>query len=153
MVVIRLRHGPDNDEKDFDEVGLSSTSSRHCGGGGSDKSSIKPLNKDLNDSIDSLEEKNPDIIPQNNGDDEYQDEERAFERLNNVSIRTYSQLPSPNPNNPRNSYDTYKSQKSVSISIFYYAKITVHAAYLITDNGRNQLLLSPLQRAGTEKHI
>lgn len=114
VIVIRLRHGPDADDKEFDEVGLSSSSSRHGGGGGSDKGSIKPLNKDLNDSVDSLEEKNPDIIPQNNGDDEYQDEERAFDRLNNVSIRTYSQLQSPN-NPMRNSYDTYKSQKSVSI--------------------------------------
>lgn len=54
----------------------------------------------MNDSVDSLEEKNPDIIPQNNAEDEYQDEERAFERLNNApSVRVYSRLQSPNQTN------------------------------------------------------
>lgn len=118
VVVIRLRGGGDSDDKDCDDsggLGLSS-SGRRCVSTSGDKASTEPLNKDLNDSIDSLEEKNPDIIPQNNGDDDYQDEERAFERLNNAPIRTYTRLQSPVTGTlGRNgSYDTYKSQKSVS---------------------------------------
>ncbi|XP_030760740.1 uncharacterized protein LOC115885857 [Sitophilus oryzae] len=59
----------------------------------------------MNDSVDSLEEKNPDIIPQNNADDEYQDEERAFERLNNTpSMRIYSRMQSPNSQTKNGSY-------------------------------------------------
>lgn len=112
VVVIRLRGGDGNDDKDCDEGGISS-SSRH-GGAGGDKASTEPLNKDLNDSVDSLEEKNPDIIPQNNAEDDYQDEERAFERLNNASVRTYSRLQSPSNPGRNSCYDTYKPQKSVS---------------------------------------
>lgn len=119
VVVIRLRGGGDSDDKDCDDsggLGLSS-SGRRCVSTSGDKASTEPLNKDLNDSVDSLEEKNPDIIPQNNGDDDYQDEERAFERLNNAPIRTYTRLQSPVTGTlGRNgSYDTYKSQKSVSL--------------------------------------
>ncbi|CAH1116566.1 unnamed protein product [Phaedon cochleariae] len=94
VVVIRLRGGGDRDDKDYDDSGLSS-SGRRCTAANSDKASTEPLNKDLNDSVDSLEEKNPDIIPQNNAEDEYQDEERAFERLNNATMRAYSRLQSP----------------------------------------------------------
>lgn len=114
VVVIRLRGGGDSDDKDCDDGGLSSTS-RRCVAASGDKASTEPLNKDLNDSVDSLEEKNPDIIPQNNADDDYQDEERAFERLNNAPIRTYTRLQSPSNLGRNGSYDTYKSQKSVSI--------------------------------------
>lgn len=110
VIVIRLRGGDGSDDKDCDDGGMTS-SSRASGG---DKASTEPLNKDLNDSVDSLEEKNPDIIPQNNADDDYQDEERAFERLNNASVRTYSRLQSPNNPSRNSCYDTYKSQKSVS---------------------------------------
>ncbi|GLV36591.1 sidestep VIII [Carabus blaptoides fortunei] len=111
VVVIRLRGGGDTDDKDCDDGGLSSTS-RRCVAASGDKASTEPLNKDLNDSVDSLEEKNPDIIPQNNADDDYQDEERAFERLNNAPIRTYTRLQSPSNLGRNGSYDTYKSQKS-----------------------------------------
>lgn len=121
VIVIRLRNGSDPDEKECDDGGLSS-SSRHGGGTGGDKASTEPLNKDLNDSVDSLEEKNPDIIPQNNADDDYQDEERAFERLNNASVRTYSRLQSPNNPGRNSCYDTYKSQKSVSV--FYINSVS-----------------------------
>ncbi|XP_050301168.1 nephrin isoform X2 [Anthonomus grandis grandis] len=97
VVVIRLRGGGDRDDKEFDDGGLSSAGRRCVAGNNSDKASTEPLNKDMNDSVDSLEEKNPDIIPQNNGDDDFQDEERAFERLNNApSVRVYSRLQSPN---------------------------------------------------------
>ncbi|KAL1513805.1 hypothetical protein ABEB36_003164 [Hypothenemus hampei] len=97
VVVIRLRGGGDRDDKDYDDGGLSSSGRRCVAGNNSDKASTEPLNKDMNDSVDSLEEKNPDIIPQNNAEDEYQDEERAFERLNNApSVRVYSRLQSPN---------------------------------------------------------
>lgn len=94
VVVIRLRGGGERDDKDYSDGGPSP---RRCvPGSGGDKASTEPLNKDLNGSIDSLEEKNPDIIPQNNGEDDYQDEERAFERLNNAPLRVYSRMASPN---------------------------------------------------------
>jgi hypothetical protein len=94
VVVIRMRGGGERDDKDYDDGGLSS-SGRRCVAGNADKASTEPLNKDLNDSVDSLEEKNPDIIPQNNGEDDYQDEERAFERLNNAPVRVYGRMHSP----------------------------------------------------------
>lgn len=113
-MVIRLRGGGDRDDKDYDDGGLSS-SGRRCVAGNSDKASTEPLNKDLNDSVDSLEEKNPDIIPQNNGEDEYQDEERAFERLNNAAtLRVYSRMQSPNSQTKNGSYDGY-GPKTVSL--------------------------------------
>ncbi|KAF7280023.1 hypothetical protein GWI33_006456 [Rhynchophorus ferrugineus] len=105
VVVIRLRGGGERDDKDYDDGGLSSTGRRCVAGNNSDKASTEPLNKDMNDSVDSLEEKNPDIIPQNNADDEYQDEERAFERLNNApSVRVYSRMQSPNSQTKNGSY-------------------------------------------------
>ncbi|KAJ8957703.1 hypothetical protein NQ318_017598, partial [Aromia moschata] len=108
VAVIRLRSGADRDDKDYDDGGLSSAG-RRCvaGGGGGDKASTEPLNKDLNDSVDSLEEKNPDIIPQNNAEDEYQDEERAFERLNNAALRAYGRVQSPNGQSKKGTYDGY----------------------------------------------
>lgn len=112
-----MRGGGDRDDKDYDDGGLSS-SSRRCVAGNADKASIEPLNKDLNDSVDSLEEKNPDIIPQNNGEDDYQDEERAFERLNNASLRVYSRLQSPNSIEKNGSYDAF-GPKTVSSNDFY----------------------------------
>lgn len=113
VIVIRVRGGGDRDDKDYDDGGLSS-SSRRCAAGNGDKASTEPLNKDLNDSVDSLEEKNPDIIPQNNGEEDvYQDEERAFERLNNAPLRVYSRLQSPNNTNKNGPYDGYIT-KSVS---------------------------------------
>ncbi|ENN74700.1 hypothetical protein YQE_08817, partial [Dendroctonus ponderosae] len=100
ILVVKLRRRGHRDEKDFDDGGLSSAGRRCVAGSNSDKASTEPLNKDMNDSVDSLEEKNPDIIPQNNAEDEYQDEERAFERLNNApSMRVYSRLQSPNQTN------------------------------------------------------
>uniref|UniRef100_A0A6P7GWC0 Hemicentin-1-like isoform X2 n=1 Tax=Diabrotica virgifera virgifera TaxID=50390 RepID=A0A6P7GWC0_DIAVI len=107
VVVIRLRGGGERDDKEYDDGGLASTG-RRCVAGNSDKASTEPLNKDLNDSVDSLEEKNPDIIPQNNADDEYQDEERAFERLNNTTMRVYNRMQSPSSQLKNNgSYEGY----------------------------------------------
>ncbi|KAJ8975935.1 hypothetical protein NQ317_014895 [Molorchus minor] len=107
VVVIRLRGGGERDDKDYDDGGLSSAG-RRCAAGNGDKASTEPLNKELNDSVDSLEEKNPDIIPQNNGEDEYQDEERAFERLNNTAtLRAYSRMQSPNTQAKNGTYDGY----------------------------------------------
>lgn len=111
VIVIRLRGGGERDDKDYDDGGLSSTG-RRCVAGNGDKASIEPLNKDLNDSVDSLEEKNPDIIPQNNGDDDYQDEERAFDRLNNAPLRVYSRIQSPNNIGKNGPFDGYS--KTVS---------------------------------------
>ncbi|XP_066142954.1 nephrin isoform X3 [Euwallacea fornicatus] len=118
VVVIRLRGGGDRDDKDYDDGGLSSSGRRCVAGNNSDKASIEPLNKDMNDSVDSLEEKNPDIIPQNNADDEYQDEERAFERLNNApSVRVYSRL--HNPNNQTNNGINYGKPTQTSTELTY----------------------------------
>lgn len=115
VIVIRLRGGGERDDKDYDDGGLSSAG-RRCVAGNGDKASIEPLNKDLNDSVDSLEEKNPDIIPQNNGDDDYQDEERAFDRLNNAPLRVYSRLQSPNNAGKNGPFDGYS--KTVSFYTF-----------------------------------
>ncbi|XP_066262993.1 nephrin isoform X3 [Euwallacea similis] len=118
VVVIRLRGGGDRDDKDYDDGGLSSSGRRCVAGNNSDKASIEPLNKDMNDSVDSLEEKNPDIIPQNNADDEYQDEERAFERLNNApSVRVYSRL--HNPNSQTNNGINYGKPTQTSTELTY----------------------------------
>ncbi|XP_017775173.1 PREDICTED: uncharacterized protein LOC108561652, partial [Nicrophorus vespilloides] len=116
VVVIRLRGGGENDDKDYDDGGLSS-SGRRCVAGSGDKASTEPLNKDLNDSIDSLEEKNPDIIPQNNMEEDYQDEERAFERLNNASLRTYSRMQSPKLRNIPYDYKTNDEITYAELSI------------------------------------
>nr|XP_023018415.1 carcinoembryonic antigen-related cell adhesion molecule 1-like isoform X2 [Leptinotarsa decemlineata] len=136
VIVIRLRDGGDNDEKDYDDGGLSS-SGRRCVAGNGDKASTEPLNKDLNDSIDSLEEKNPDIIPQNNGEEEYQDEERAFERLNNSTLRAYSRMQSPISQIKNNgSYDGYVgktipqviyNQQCIPMSVIRRQEPTVYA--------------------------
>nr|CAI5853032.1 unnamed protein product [Callosobruchus analis] len=88
VVVIRLRGGGDRGDKDYDDTELANNSR----------------------STDSLEEKNPDIIPQNNAEDEYQDEERAFERLNNITIRSYSRIQSPNNQLKNENYITKHQQ-------------------------------------------
>lgn len=106
VVVIRLRGGGERDDKDYDDGGLSSTHRRSVGI--SDKASTEPLNKDLNGSVDSLEEKNPDVIPQKNGEDEYQEEERAFERLNNASLGVYTRVQSPS--NKNSNYDCFPTR-------------------------------------------
>ncbi|KAK9874036.1 hypothetical protein WA026_002389, partial [Henosepilachna vigintioctopunctata] len=108
VVVIRIRGGGDRDDKDYDDGGLSMAGRSVLRHG--DKASTEPLNKDLNDSMDSLEEKNPDIIPQSNGDDDYQDEERAFERLNNAPLRILSRMQSPSNQAKNGSYDKYNKK-------------------------------------------
>lgn len=104
IVIIRLRGGGIHDDN-YKDARLSS-SNRECDRN-SDKTSMQPLNKDLNSSADSLEEKNPDIVPQNNGDSEYQEEERAFERLNNAPPRTYARLQSAVDSRRGCSYEDY----------------------------------------------
>ncbi|KYB26261.1 hypothetical protein TcasGA2_TC033687 [Tribolium castaneum] len=133
VVVIRLRGGGERDDKDYDDGGLSS-SGRRCVAGNGDKASTEPLNKDLNDSVDSLEEKNPDIIPQNNAEDDYQDEERAFERLNNAPLRVYSRMQSPNNQTKNGGYDGYKTmphviynQQAIPMSVIRRQEPTVYA--------------------------
>ena len=125
VVVIRLRGGGDRDDKDYDEAGLGlSPNGRRCVSGvsNSDKASTEPLNKDLNDSVDSLEEKNPDIIPQNNGDDDYQEDERAFERLNNASS-LYRRLSPGGGNFIKNGPYDFTIGKTVSIPSTKYLNL------------------------------
>ncbi|CAH0550162.1 unnamed protein product, partial [Brassicogethes aeneus] len=113
--------GGERDDKDYDDGGLSSAG-RRCVAANSDKASTEPLNKDLNDSVDSLEEKNPDIIPQNSAEDEYQDEERAFERLNNAPLRVYSRMQSPSSQPKNGCYDSYgKTVNMLCNSIYLLA--------------------------------
>lgn len=119
VVVIRLRGSGDRDDKDYDDGGLS-PNGRRCVGGSGEKASTEPLNKDLNDSVDSLEEKNPDIIPQNNGEDDYPDEERGFERLNNATL--YRRL-SPNNAGKNGPYDfskTVSNRRKISFAFFSF---------------------------------
>ncbi|KRT78415.1 hypothetical protein AMK59_7471, partial [Oryctes borbonicus] len=130
VVVIRLRGNGDRDDKDYDDGGLS-PNGRRCVASGGDKASTEPLNKDLNDSVDSLEEKNPDIIPQNNGEEEYQDEERGFERLNNATL--YRRL-SPNNTGKNGPYDFTKTmphviynQQSIPMAVIRRPEPTVYA--------------------------
>lgn len=118
VIVIRMRGGGDRDDKDYDDGGLSSAG-RRCVAGGGDKASTEPLNKDLNDSVDSLEEKNPDIIPQSNGEDDYQADERAFQRLNNSSMRVYSRMQSPNPKMKNGPYDYSKTVRRHFLNSIY----------------------------------
>ncbi|XP_044728712.1 uncharacterized protein LOC123292210 isoform X2 [Chrysoperla carnea] len=104
VCIIRMRRRDNRDDKDADENGLSHD--RRSINTSGDKASTEPLNKELGDSMDSFEEKNPDIIPQGNGEDDYQDEEKAFERLNNASTRVYSRLQSPNNIGRSSPYDS-----------------------------------------------
>lgn len=62
----------------------------------SKNTSLEPLRTDINISVSSLEEKNPDVIPQSNSEDEHLEEERAFERLTSAPTRTYLRMDPPN---------------------------------------------------------
>ncbi|KAK4885048.1 hypothetical protein RN001_001319 [Aquatica leii] len=76
-----------------------------------DKNSMLVLNRDLNISSGSIEDKNPDIVPLNNGDSEYQEEERAFERLNNSTLRSYNRLQSVADDRKPSLYDNYNASE------------------------------------------
>lgn len=115
VCIIRMRRRDNRDDKDADENGLSHD--RRSTNTSGDKASTEPLNKELGDSMDSFEEKNPDIIPQGNGEDDYQDEEKAFERLNNASTRVYSRLQSPNNIGRSSPYD---SSFNIGKTVRYY---------------------------------
>ncbi|KAK7862415.1 hypothetical protein R5R35_008895 [Gryllus longicercus] len=88
VVVMRLRNSSGNDSKPRD--GASAEENGHTRT--ADKASSVPLSKDTDESIDSQEEKNPDIIPQNS-DTDYQDpDEKAFAKLNNAPNRIYASI-------------------------------------------------------------
>ncbi|KAJ9582202.1 hypothetical protein L9F63_003441, partial [Diploptera punctata] len=90
VVVMRLRGHGDEDVKEREDG--NGNSSRRGTPPGGDKLSSIPLSKDTDESIDSMDEKNPDIIPQNN-DTDYQDpDEKAFEKLNNAPNRIYANM-------------------------------------------------------------
>jgi flagellar biosynthesis/type III secretory pathway M-ring protein FliF/YscJ len=65
VVVMRLRGRGDEDVKEREDG--SGNSGRRGTPPGGDKASSMPLSKDMDESIDSMDEKNPDIIPQNSG--------------------------------------------------------------------------------------
>ncbi|KAF5299118.1 hypothetical protein FQR65_LT09476 [Abscondita terminalis] len=94
VVIIRLRGG-EEDDKGYDAASVTASGSGYLDGSSKNTSSVA-LRTGVNDSVNSLEEKNPDIIPLNNVDEEYQQEERDFEYLSNVQSRTYVRLPAPN---------------------------------------------------------
>lgn len=73
-----------------------------------DKGSAEPLSRDMQGSHSSLDDKNPDVIPQEpTSDDEFLSEEKAFERLNsekyiygqalNLSTATTTIMDAPSP--------------------------------------------------------
>lgn len=62
VVVMRLRGHGDEDVKEREDG-----SGRRGTPPGGDKACSMPLSKDMDESIDSMDEKNPDIIPQNSG--------------------------------------------------------------------------------------
>ncbi|XP_046401972.1 nephrin-like isoform X2 [Ischnura elegans] len=123
VVVMRLRGHDDDDGDEDDEamrnggtggvVGVRGTrkgapqTATHCTNGVDEKTPGQTLGKDICDGTDP-DEKNPDIIPQNN-DNDYQDaDEKAFEKLNNTSTRMYETLPHihPHSNHMDSSYDS-----------------------------------------------
>ena len=65
VVVMRLRGHGDDDVKEREDG--SGNSGRRGTPPGVDKASSMPLSKDTDESIDSMDEKNPDVIPQNSG--------------------------------------------------------------------------------------
>lgn len=65
VVVMRLRGHGDDDVKEREDG--SGNSGRRGTPPGGDKASSMPLSKDTDESIDSMDEKNPDVIPQNSG--------------------------------------------------------------------------------------
>jgi hypothetical protein len=68
VVVMRLRGHGDEDVKEHEDG--SGNSGRRGTPPGSDKASSMPLSKDMDESIESMDEKNPDIIPHNSGESE-----------------------------------------------------------------------------------
>lgn len=65
VVVMRLQGHGDDDVKERED-GSGNSGRRETPPGG-DKASSMPLSKDTDESIDSMDEKNPDVIPQNSG--------------------------------------------------------------------------------------
>lgn len=94
VIVIRFRNcGSEHELKAHDDEGLS-LSATQCTANSADKTNNEP-SMDLNGSVESLEEKNPDIIPQNNADEYYQDDKHTFVMLNSVPERNYPRAPVP----------------------------------------------------------
>jgi hypothetical protein len=63
---MRLRGRGDEDVKEREDG--NGNSGRRGTPPGGDKASSMPLSKDMDERIDSMDEKNPDIIPQNSGE-------------------------------------------------------------------------------------
>ncbi|GAB0086941.1 hypothetical protein DMENIID0001_011680 [Sergentomyia squamirostris] len=61
-----------------------------------DKGSAEPLSRNMG-SHSSIDDKNPDVVPQENSEDEFLSEEKAFERLNSDRILYSSRLNSSSP--------------------------------------------------------
>ncbi|XP_055706645.1 uncharacterized protein LOC129803854 isoform X2 [Phlebotomus papatasi] len=61
-----------------------------------DKGSAEPLSRNMG-SHSSIDDKNPDVVPQENSEDEFLSEEKAFERLNSDRILYNSRLNSSSP--------------------------------------------------------
>nr|CAD7589177.1 unnamed protein product [Timema genevievae] len=135
VLVMRRRGRGGADEKERDGGGRNGSGAGRRGMAG-DKSSSVPLSKDTDESMD---EKNPDIIPQNSGerilvflvacleeevspgvdlgDTDYQDpDEKAFEKLNNAPNRYGKMVPrlqSPNNGMYENSHNVINITKPV----------------------------------------
>ncbi|KAK5647875.1 hypothetical protein RI129_002767 [Pyrocoelia pectoralis] len=92
VIIIRVR-GVEEDDKNYDR-GTNASGSALLNGNSKNTSS-EVLRTDVNGSVNSLEEKNHDIIPHSNAEDEYLEEERAFEALSSPQSRTYLRIPAP----------------------------------------------------------
>ncbi|KAK4885042.1 hypothetical protein RN001_001313 [Aquatica leii] len=93
IIVIRLRHCRNEpDFKTYDDEGLS-LSVTQCTATGADKSNIEP-NLDVNGSIESLEEKNPDIIPHNT-EEPFENDNQRYVVSNNDNMRSYPRFQTP----------------------------------------------------------
>lgn len=93
VIVIRLRGADGRDNKQYDCNSISTSGSTYLNSSGKNSNTVPPKS-DISSSLDNVDEKNPDIIPQSSEED-LLDEERAFERLNNTQPRTCIRLPTP----------------------------------------------------------
>ncbi|KAB0805670.1 hypothetical protein PPYR_02640, partial [Photinus pyralis] len=109
IIVIRLRHcGNERELKTYDDEGLS-LSVTQCTTNGADKGNIE-TNGEMNGSMESLEEKNPDIIPHNNAEEFFEDDKQGYILINNGPVCTYPRFQAPVVIVGQNShYDEYRT--------------------------------------------
>lgn len=95
VIIIRFRNcGNEYDLKSYEDDGLSLSAAR-CISNEADKITSEP-NSNVNGSVESLEEKNPDIIPQSDNEECYQNNKHSFVVVNNAPpLRNYVAIQTP----------------------------------------------------------